>query len=165
MRIAGEQSREAMRQQGENFRSSDRNRLVAAEMGLRGREWDSRSKLTDMEVAKAQRNASIVQRYDSAKDDAERAEIRRQNPDVFGMTTADPVGKDRFMTVGGGTSVVDGQTVRDPVRIFDTVTQQEVGGAGQGKQSIESNPQAIAIRDNPKLSWEQKAAELKKLGY
>lgn len=165
MRIAGEQSREAMRQQGENFRLSDRNRLVAAEMGLRAREWDSRSKLTDMEVAKAQRNASIVQRYDSAKDDAERAEIRRQNPDVFGMTTADPVGKDRFMTVGGGTSVVDGQTVRDPVRIFDTVTQQEVGGAEKSLQAIDANKQAMDIRDNPKLTYDQKVAELEKLGY
>ncbi|MFG5777980.1 hypothetical protein ACFIQF_12975 [Comamonas sp. J-3] len=39
--------------------------------------------------------------------------------------------------VGGGSSVVDGQTVREPTQVFDTVTQQYLGG----QQQAQAKPQ------------------------
>lgn len=48
---------------------------------------------------------------------------------------------------------------------FGNDWKQKVGGEGGGKPTIESDPRAIAIRDNPNLSIEQKRAELAKLGY
>ena len=113
----------------------------------------------------SQRSANILQRYDSAKNEAERMAIIRQHPDVFGQKQAEPQGKDRYMTVGGGTSVVDGQTVREPTMVFDTVTKQYVGGAEKSLPPMDTNKQAMAIRDNSKLTYDQKVAELEKLGY
>lgn len=157
--------RAAMNEQGENYRAAGKNAIAAAELSQRGKEINSQAELRNLEVQRAQRSAGILQRYDAAKDETERMSIIRQYPDVFGKHTADPQGKDRYITVGGGTTVVDGQTVKDPVRIFDTVTRQEVGGAEKSLPSMDTNKQAMAIRDNPKLTYDQKVAELEKLGY
>ena len=46
-----------------------------------------------------------------------------------------------------------------------TVEQVPIGGQGGAKQPLESNQQAIAIRDNKSLSREQKVEALRKLGY
>lgn len=124
--------RAAMSEQGENYRAAGRNAIAAAGLAQRSQEMASQAELRNLEVQRAQRSAGIMQRYDSAKDDAERMQIIRQYPDVFGQKQAGPQGKDRYMTVGGGTSVVDGQTVREPTMVFDTVTQQYVGGATPG---------------------------------
>lgn len=132
LRQSGGLQREALREQGEYYRAAGRNALVAAELAQRGSEANSRAALTAQEVTKARRANDIMSRYDNAATDAERMSIIRQHPDVFGRKTADPQGKDRYMTVGGGTSVVDGQTVREPTMVFDTVTQQYVGGGVPG---------------------------------
>ena len=39
--------------------------------------------------------------------------------------------------MGGGTSVVVGQTAREPTQVFDTVTQQYLGG----QQQAQAKPQ------------------------
>lgn len=155
----------AMREQGENYRAAGRNALAAAGMAQHSQELQSQAQLRNLEVQRAQRSAGILQRYDSAKDDAERAAIIRQHPDAFGLKTADPVGKDRYITGGGGTSVVNGQTVKDPEWIYDTVTQQYVGGAEKSLPPMDASKQAMEIRDNPKLTWDEKKAALQKLGY
>lgn len=157
--------RAAMSEQGENYRAAGRNAIAAAGLAQRSQEMASQAELRNLEVQRAQRSAGIMQRYDSAKDDAERMQIIRQYPDVFGQKQAAPQGKDRYMTVGGGTSVVDGQTVREPTMVFDTVTQQYVGGAEKSLPPMDASKQAMAIRDNPKLTYDQKVAELEKLGY
>lgn len=157
--------RAALSEQGENYRAAGRNAIAAAGLAQRGQEISSQAELRNLEVQRAQRSAGVMQRYDSAKDDAERMQLIRQYPDVFGQNASGPQGKDRYMTVGGGTSVVDGQTVREPTMVFDTVNQQFVGGAERSLQAIDANKQALAIRDNPKLTYDQKVAELEKLGY
>lgn len=153
----------AMRERGEDFRAANRNQLAAAELNQRYRDSDAQNQIRNLEAARAQRTAGILERYDAAKSEGERMALIRQHPDVFGQKTVQ--GKDRYVTVGGGTSVVDGQTVREPTSLFDTVTQQYVRGADKALPPVESNKQALAIRDNPKLSWDQKFSELQKLGY
>lgn len=153
----------AMRERGEDFRAANRNHLAAAELNQRYRDSDAQNQIRNLEASRAQRMSNILERYDAAKSDEERASLIRQHPDVFGQKSVQ--GKDRYVTVGGGTSVVDGQTVREPTSLFDTVTQQYVRGADKALPPVESNKQALAIRDNPKLSWDQKFAELQKLGY
>lgn len=157
--------RAAMSEQGENYRAAGRNAIAAAGLAQRSQEMASQAELRNLEVQRAQRSAGIMQRYDSAKDDAERMQLIRQYPDVFGQRAIGPQGKDRYITVGGGTSVVDGQTVKEPMSIFDTVTQQYVGGAEKSLPPMDANKQAVAIRDDPKLTWDEKKASLQKLGY
>ncbi|WEE79462.1 hypothetical protein LZ683_08915 [Comamonas testosteroni] len=118
----------AMRERGEDLRAANRNQLAAAELNQRYRDSDAQNQIRNLEAARAQRSAGILERYDAAKSEGERMALIRQHPDVFGQKTVQ--GKDRYITVGGGTSVVDGQTVKEPMSIFDTVTQQYVGGAG-----------------------------------
>lgn len=50
--------------------------------------------------------------------------------------------KDRYMTVGGGTRVVDGQTVKDPVSVFDTQTKTWIDQPGQGAAASHQAPLA-----------------------
>lgn len=67
----------------------------------------------------------------------------------------------------GGQEVdpASGQLVTRPGVIFNKRTGQTVQpGQAQG-QSINTDPRAIAIRDNPKLTPEQKRSELNKIGY
>lgn len=119
-----------MRERGEDFRAANRNQLAAAELNQRYRDSDAQNQIRNLEAARAQRSAGILERYDAARSDGERMALIRQHPDVFGQKSVQ--GKDRYMTVGGGTSVVDGQTVREPTMVFDTVTQQYVGGGAPG---------------------------------
>lgn len=75
--------------------------------------------------------------------------------------------KDRFLTVGGGQSVTkDGQTIKDPAQVYDTETGQWLQAPGQvGAGPIDQNAQALSIRDDPKMTREQKVEALRKLGY
>lgn len=130
LRQSGALQREGMRNQSEDFRTASQNRLAAAELAQRYRDSDAQNEIRNLEAANARRTAGIKERFDNATSEAERMSIIRQYPDVFGQKSVQ--GKDRYMTVGGGTSVVDGQTVREPTMVFDTVTQQYVGGGAPG---------------------------------
>lgn len=130
LRQSGALQREAMRNQSEDFRTASQNRLAAAELSQRYRDSDAQNEIRNLEAASARRAAGIKERFDNATSEAERMSIIRQYPDVFGQKSVQ--GKDRYITVGGGTSVVDGQTVREPTTVFDTLTQQYVGGGAPG---------------------------------
>ena len=69
--------------------------------------------------------------------------------------------KDRYMEVRGGTNA---NGAKDASKVFDTRTGKVVNDP-QGAVTIDVDERAIAIRDNPQLSREQKAAQLKALGY
>lgn len=130
LRQSGALQREGMRNQSEDFRTASQNRLAAAELAQRYRDSDAQNEIRNLEAANARRTAGIKERFDNATSEAERMSIIRQYPDVFGQKSVQ--GKDRYITVGGGTSVVDGQTVREPTTVFDTLTQQYVGGGAPG---------------------------------
>lgn len=68
--------------------------------------------------------------------------------------------KDRYMEVRGGE--VDGS--KQASKVFDSRSGKFVNDQ-QAAVSIGTDQRAIAIRDNPQLSREQKAAQLKALGY
>lgn len=68
--------------------------------------------------------------------------------------------KDRYMEVRGGE--VDGS--KQASKVFDSRSGKFVNDQ-QAAVSISTDQRAIAIRDNPQLSREQKAAQLKALGY
>ena len=140
MRQSGDLSRESMRQTGENFRSVDRNRLVAADQSLRASEANSRNQLTNLEVARGQRTADILKRYDNAKDDAERQTLVKQYPDAFGMKAGDQ--SDWRVQVTPATKNADGSTTAGSIVRYNQRTGQvepiDVGG-GQA-----SNPRELA---------------------
>ena len=68
---------------------------------------------------------------------------------------------DRYMEVRGGTNA-DG--AKDASKVFDKRTGKHVNDP-QGAVTIDVDERAIAIRNNPQLSREQKVAQLKALGY
>lgn len=69
--------------------------------------------------------------------------------------------KDRYMTVTGGTNELGG---KDASRVFDRRTGQYVDVQG-AQPSLDSDQNALAIKNDTSLSREQKVAALKKLGY
>jgi len=69
--------------------------------------------------------------------------------------------KDRYMEVTGGTNA---NGAKDASKVFDSRSGKFVNDQ-QAAVSIGTDQRAIAIRDNPQLSREQKAAQLKALGY
>lgn len=74
--------------------------------------------------------------------------------------------KDNIVTLGGGQEwdQAAGAMRNVPQRAIDLRTGQEIGGKGPTVQ-IDKNSQALAIKDNPSLTREQKVDALRKLGY
>lgn len=152
----GETTRANTREQGANARAAMTEGIQRGELGIKQEAQGFASRA-------AQRLEAAQAAYDNAKTDEERAAAAKRIRAMQGKGE-DVAAKDRYLVTGGETRVVDGQTVKDPQRIFDTQTRQFVD-ASQGAQDIASDPRAMAIRNNAALTREQKAAELKKLGY
>lgn len=73
--------------------------------------------------------------------------------------------QEKYTVVPGGQAIIDGQSVTQPSMLFDNATKQFINPNQGGQGGIQSDQRAIAIRDNPNLSREQKVAELKKIGF
>ncbi len=75
--------------------------------------------------------------------------------------------KDRFLTVGGGQSVTkDGQTIKDQAQVYDTETGSGFRRRGRvGLVPSTRTHRLLSIRDDPKMTREQKVEALRKLGY
>ena len=103
-----------------------------------------------------QRIAQIQQQLaDPNLEPGQRAQLESAYYSLTGNT------KDRYMEVTGGTNA-DG--AKDASKVFDSRSGKFVNDQ-QAAVSIGTDQRAIAIRDNPQLSREQKAAQLKALGY
>lgn len=106
--------REGMQQAGANQREAMRNDI-------------DRGRLTLDQIASDDRSRS-----NSRIEQAQEAVFSAQTPEkqraaqarLLALMGKPESTKDRYVTAGGGTYIQDGQTVKDPVTIYDSVTQQ-----------------------------------------
>lgn len=155
---AGATGRTAMTEGGNMARAIMTNGVQQGELGLK-RESAAISN------ASAQRLADLQGQYLKETDPAKRAELAKTLSALSGKGDGTPTGKDRFVTTGGGSRVENGFTVTEPQRVFDTATGKYVGESAGGARDIATDPRALAIKNDTKLTREQKAAQLKQLGY
>ena len=98
------------------------------------------------ETRAAQRREGILQRYDAAKTDAERAQLVSQYPDVFERDKGSA--KDNFIVAGGGQEwdAASGTMRNVPQRVIDVRTGQEIGTQGSASQRLPM-PKVGEVRD------------------
>lgn len=170
MRENAATGREGMREQGLNTRHSADLAARAFESrykrGLDERRLELDEKTKGFDIRNAQRKEGVLQRYDAAKTDDERAALVKQFPDVFGKQDSKSL-KDNFMAVGGGQEWDSQANVMRnvPQRLIDLRTGQEVGAPGGGRRPAQDSPQVQEIVNDTSLTKEQRAAKLRQLGY
>lgn len=158
MREAGDTGRTVIREKGENGRAAARNAVDERRVGVE-------EQVRGFDIRKGQREERLYQRYGEAKTPEARAAIAQEIRDLSGKAT-NP--KDDLMVVGGGQEWdTTANTMRNvPQRVFDARTRQFVGQGGQAAlPALKDNPAAMAIVNNQALSKEQRAANLRQLGY
>lgn len=158
MREAGDTGRTVIREKGENGRAAARNTLDERRVGIE-------EQVRGFDIRKGQREERLYQRYGEAKTPEARAAIAQEIRDLSGKATSP---KDDLMVVGGGQEWdTTANTMRNvPQRVFDARTRQFVGQGGQAAlPALKDNPAAMAIVNNQALSKEQRAANLRQLGY
>lgn len=156
--------REGMQQSGADQRSARGfqidNRRAAVEEKRAATEAEARG----FDIRQGYRQEKLSERYDAAKTPEEKAAIAQQIRDLSGKQTESPW----KLQVTPTTKNADGSTTEGSVMRYNTQTGAvERVDAGQvgAQQPLDKNQQAIAVRDNPNLSREQKVAALRKLGY
>lgn len=82
--LAGNLATEQMRQDGENQRSARGLAVDQQRLGIEASKAAQESTARGFDIRAAQRREGVLQRYDAAKTDQERAQLQRQYPDVFG---------------------------------------------------------------------------------
>lgn len=144
--------------QMQDARASERNALDAQRLGL-----DTAAQLP--QIAQAQRMERLYQAFDGAETPEERSAITEQIRQLSSTGGRDNP-RDNYLTVGGGQEWDEQSgTMRNvPTRIFDIANQQYITEA-QNLPPIEQNPQAMRIYNDTRLSREQKAEQLRALGY
>jgi len=160
--------RVSLQEDGANYRAdtadqSANNRFAATntiEKGKLGLETEAQG----FKTRAAQREEKLYQQYDAAKTPEERSAIAQSIRDLSGKS--DNL-RDNFMTVGGGQEYdQQAMTMRNvPQRLIDLRTGNEVGGGDRAPPPIDQNPAALAIKNNSKLSREERVAQLRALGY
>jgi hypothetical protein len=134
-----------MRQDGMNQRDArglavDQQRL-GIEVGKAAQESTARG----FDIRAAQRREGILQRYDAAKTDQERAQLQRQYPDVFGRQES----ANRFTVVPGGQEwdAAAGAMRNVPGRVFNNQTGQfvEQGAQAAAMQAPKSKAEYDAL--------------------
>lgn len=165
-------------------RLSDRRERADASAGLDQRRVANDERRTDVDIARNEQQTAndqlsqlkIGQEIEAGQlslDTAKRMETLRQqlaDPNLDPAQRAqlesayyamDTSAKDRYMAVTGGTNEAGG---KDASRVFDRRTGQYIDVQGDQK-SLDSDQDALAIKNNASLNREQKVAALKKLGY
>lgn len=125
----------------------------------------ARREAAGVETAIAKQMADLRSQYLNAKTDAERNDAARKLQALSGK--ADTSLKDNFMVVGGGQEWdANAMAMRNvPQQLIDLRTGRPVTGGQQSLPPLAQNPQAIAIKNDSKLSIEQKREALRQLGY
>lgn len=106
--------REGMQQAGANQREAMRNDIDRGRLTLEQIASDERSRS----------NTRIVQAQDALFSAQTPEKQRAAQTRLLALMGKGESTKDRFVTAGGGTYVQDGQTVKEPTTIYDSVTQQ-----------------------------------------
>ena len=120
--------REQMQQQGATQRDMARNAIDQQRVGLDGQrlglaaqQQQEQSTARGFEIRGAQRREGILQQFDAAKTDQERAQLQQRYPDVFGDTKTNSPWK---VSVTPATKNVDGSTSMGSVIRYNEQTGQ-----------------------------------------
>lgn len=120
--------REQMQQQGATQRDMARNAIEQQRVGLDGQrlglaaqQQQEQSLARGFDIRAAQRREGILQQFDAAKTDEERAQLRQRYPDVFGDTKTNSPWK---VSVTPATKNVDGSTSMGSVIRYNEQTGQ-----------------------------------------
>lgn len=123
--------RDGMHQAGENRRAAmtgqryaDANQIDRARLAIDQAEAGFKNRV-------AQRIESAQLALENAQTPTEQRGARERLLALAGKSVHDSA-KDRYLSVGGGQSVRDGQTVKDPMQVYDTHAQQWLQPPGQG---------------------------------
>lgn len=123
--------REGLHQAGENRRAAitgqryaDANQIDRARLAMDQAEAGFKNRV-------AQRIESAQLALEDAQTPTEQRGARERLLALAGKSVHDSA-KDRYLSVGGGQSVRDGQTVKDPMQVYDTHAQQWLQPPGQG---------------------------------
>lgn len=158
-REEGATQRALMGEEGATRRAGMTNEVQQGELGLK-REAQNITRERDQRLRKAEDD--FLNETDPAKREAKARTLQA----LMGKGDGTPAGKDRYITMGGGQAPgPEGRIITLPQEVFDTVTGQRVGAAKGGTGDIATDPMALAIKNDTKLTREQKAAQLKQLGY
>ena len=143
MRQIGQLARERLSQAGQNDR---------AELGaLR---FDQANQVDRARLAVEQTTAGFQNRSAQRLENAQVALENAKTPEaqrsaylrLMALAGKQEHAKDRYITVGGGQTVRDGQTVKEPTSVLDTATQQWMQPPGQGGPvTVQSREQLAAL--------------------
>jgi hypothetical protein len=150
---AGETQRTAIRTTADTAQADRRQNTADAEAAVR-------IGVGKQSLSDAQRVSKLKAQLEATTDPEQRKHLERQLLVEHGKEP----NANRFTVVPGGQSVVDGQIVREPATVIDNQTGQPVQTGAQQK-GIHADPKALAIKNDPKLSIEQKRQQLQALGY
>lgn len=160
-RQAGSLQREGMQQSGETQRTNIRAQRDDASNQI------ARGRLTLEQIAAGYQNRASDRmdraqaEFESAKTPEAQRSARERLLALAGKAPQNEWG----LQVTPTTKNLDGSTTQGSVWGFNKTTG-EARRVDAGQQpDISKDPRAVAIRDNPKLSYEQKRAELARLGF
>lgn len=154
----GQNERLGMQEQGQNARAAATNSLeqqrIASDQQIKG-----------FQAQGLQRMEKLYSAYESAKTPEERARIAEQIRVINGKDTEQ---QNRFTVVPGGQEVdpTTGMPITRPSMVINNQTGEFVNQqGGQQLPPISQNPAALKIAQNTALSREERAAQLRALGY
>lgn len=138
-----------------------RNSIDQQRLGLDTQQQQEQSTARGFEIRGAQRREGILQQFDAAKNDQERAQLQQRYPDVFGKSDKENL-SNSFMKVKVPIMDERGNVVGDQEELIDLRTLRQGGANGQGAQS--GIPKVGDTRDgyrykggnpNDKASWQK----------
>lgn len=168
LRDSGETGRAQMREDGASQRAAGELGLGYSRLGAdRARLDIDRTRAAGDERARgyslraADRLDQLQQQYSSTNDEAQRSQLARRIREIQGNAQS----ADWGVQVTPAVKNADGSTSEGSVIRFNKATGDVSKVDAGAKPALEQDPQAIAIRDNPGLTYEQKADALRKLGH
>ena len=144
MQQTGENQRTSLREQG--FATRDQRKAGIDERTLAMQEAESGFKTR----AQAQLESLRGTLLDPNATTEQKAQAQAQ----ISALSVGQNAKDRYITVGGGTRVVDGQTVKDPVNVLDTQTRTWIDQPGQGSAPAIPQGAVELLKKDPKNAAE-----------
>lgn len=134
-----------------------------ARHGLLERNQSLQEALSMPQLRASQQIEGLYQMLEQAETDQERSTIAEQ---ISQLQSGSRSQKDNYITLGGG-QVWDEQAqsmVNQPQQLFD-IRNQQIVSAGNQLPPLAQNPKAQTIIADRKKSREQKALELRQMGY
>ena len=173
LREGGANNRAFMQQQGESQRSDARNQIDGQRLQIEGQRvqnekgrYDLEGRAKGFDIRQAERMEGLQNEYLAAQDDPKKAEGVLKKIQALSGKTSDPAA--RYTAVSGGQEwdTQAGAMRNVPGRVLNNQTGQWVqDGPAAAQAPIGQNPEALAIKNDTKMTTEQKRAALAQLGY